>query len=36
MMQALINQYTQLRDDAEVRLGKGHVDTVAYGNIVIC
>ena len=33
-MQTLISQYTQLRDDAEVRLGKGQVDCVAYENIV--
>ncbi len=35
MMQALIHRYTQLCDDAREQLGKGHVDTVAYGNIVI-
>ncbi len=35
MIQALIHRYTQLRDDAWEQLGKGHVDTVAYGNIVI-
>ena len=34
MMQALIQHYTQLRDDAREQLGKGHVDYVAYCNIV--
>src|SRR6266516_2765993 len=34
MMQALIHRYTQLRDDAREQLGKGHFDTLAYGNIV--
>ncbi|HYU76415.1 MAG TPA: hypothetical protein VEL31_27400 [Ktedonobacteraceae bacterium] len=33
-MQTLINQYTQLRDEAQESLGKGHVDYAAYWNIV--
>ncbi len=33
-MQTLINQYTQLRDEAQESLGKGHVDYAASWNIV--
>ena len=33
-LQQMINQYEQWRDDAQERLGKGHVDFVAYWNIV--
>jgi hypothetical protein len=33
-MQTLIHEYTLRRDDAEVRLGKGHPDYIAYWNIV--
>ncbi len=34
MTQTLIKEYTQLRDDAEVRLGKGSPDYIAFWNIV--
>ncbi len=34
MIQALIHHYTQLRDNAREQLGKGHVDYVAYCNII--